>query len=326
MTSHPLESTQNRQIISLDPSLEPVWRRDLERLQRGDETFTRASAGEASIRALQRLLIFLGYSTSTTGAFTIDGDFGRGTNRGIAQFQHEHGMSTPVTRAQLCYPCTWQTARARISEVPDVMLDTDTLTAMLTVAERAIEAGHVTFGRFEDALSQLNALDRRSFLTCPEILDRYGNAADRAIARVRTEDGTAIRREWVVAIIKQETAGVARPRFEQHHLSTLGRKSPAAPLSDLRMQSMSMGLGQIMGSNHQGVGAPNAAALFYAPIDDQVLYVARFLRGKASVVAKSDPNRDDFRALARFYNGPGYEKHFYHEKLERWFREFQSLA
>ncbi len=30
--------------------------------------------------------------------------------------------------------------------------------------------------------------------------------------------------------------------------------------------------------------------------------------------------------MARYYNGPAYEKHFYHEQLQRWFREFRLLS
>ena len=53
------------------------WREDLQRLERGDATLTRKSAGEAGIKAVQRMLVFLGYSTASSGAFLIDGDFGR---------------------------------------------------------------------------------------------------------------------------------------------------------------------------------------------------------------------------------------------------------
>ena len=37
-----------------------VWRADLERFLSGDNTLTRKSAGESGIRAIQRLLIFVG--------------------------------------------------------------------------------------------------------------------------------------------------------------------------------------------------------------------------------------------------------------------------
>src|SRR5688572_32086713 len=105
-----------RRILSLPGETAEGWTSDLARFERGDITLTRRSAGEASIKGIQRLLIFLGYSTASTGAFSIDGDFGRGTNRAVAQFQVEHGLTKSVTRADLCYDCTWQTASQNIVE------------------------------------------------------------------------------------------------------------------------------------------------------------------------------------------------------------------
>ncbi len=91
------------------------------------------------------------------------------------------------------------------------------------------------------------------------------------------------------------------------------------------MQSMSMGLGQVMGANYKRVGAASATELFTAPASRQVEFVARFLRSKADVVAKANPSERDFRELARYYNGPKYEAHHYHEGLARWHREFKML-
>ena len=128
------------------------WREAIERFEAGDVTLTRRSAGEAAIKAIQRMLVFLGYSTSSTGAFVIDGDFGRGTNRGLAQFQFEHGLSRRATRRTLCYPCTWQTAPRFIVGVPDVRLTHATLNALVASAIEAIDTNHVMCGDFETAL------------------------------------------------------------------------------------------------------------------------------------------------------------------------------
>ena len=87
-----LKDERIQKIISVSGD-ESDWRADLERLEHGDTTLTRQSAGESAIKAVQRLLVFLGYSTASSGAFLIDGDFGRGTNRGVAQFQFENPES-----------------------------------------------------------------------------------------------------------------------------------------------------------------------------------------------------------------------------------------
>jgi peptidoglycan hydrolase-like protein with peptidoglycan-binding domain len=319
-----LHDERIRQILSRGGD-DDAWAPDLARLVRGDTTLTRRSAGEGAIKAVQRLLIFLGYSTASSGAFLIDGDFGRGTNRGVAQFQYEQGLNPAVSREALCYPCRFQTARRLITAVPDVKLDLITLETMVAAAHAAIAANRIPFGHFDEALFHLNSLDRGRHLDCRAILARYGAAARQAAATLQAEREVVIEPTWILAIIRQETAGIARPRFEQHKLSQANTRNPDTPLAELRVQSMSFGLGQIMGFNHQYVGAPSAEAMFYSPMEEQVRFVARFIARKRAVVAKSEPEDADFRSMARFYNGPAYARHFYHERLERWFREFRKL-
>ncbi len=95
-----LKDERIHKILSLHGD-ERDWQEDLDRLERGDITLTRRSAGESAIKAVQRLLVFLGYSTASSGAFLIDGDFGRGTNRGVAQFQFEKALNATITRRSL---------------------------------------------------------------------------------------------------------------------------------------------------------------------------------------------------------------------------------
>ncbi len=301
------------------------WGDALERFSAGDVTLTRASAGEAAIKAIQRMLVFLGYSTSSTGAFVIDGDFGRGTNRGLAQFQFEQGLSRRVTRRTLCYPCTWQTAPRYIVGVPDARLTLATLNAMVGTALDAIERGRVMCGDFETALSYLDAIHSRRLLSCREIHARYRGHVDSAIDRIRADQSVRIAPAWIYAIIKQETGGIVRPRFEQHVLSRLHRRHPKLDFVELRFRAMSQGLGQVLGENYRSVGAESAVDMYTSPLDEQVLFIARYLARKPKSVAKRRPSEQDFRTIARFYNGRGYEKHYYHERLARWHREFTQI-
>ncbi|MDZ7269272.1 MAG: N-acetylmuramidase family protein [candidate division KSB1 bacterium] len=312
-------------ILTLPEGSPAEWRNDLRRLESADTALSRESAGEASIKAVQRLLIFLGYSTSTAGAFVIDGDFGRGTNRAVAQFQFEQGLNPNLQRSMLCYDCTWQTASKNIVAIPDTRLTFATLEKMLQTALHMIATGTVMCGDFEEALFHLNGLHRGQFLTCQEILERYGTLVNAAIQRVRSEQGFDLVPEWILAIIKQETSGVVRPRFEQHYLSRFNQQEPQTAFRELRHRAMSFGLGQIMGENYWRVGAPSAAAMFISPLAEQVLFVARFLAQRREVVAKRHPGEADFHILSRFYNGPGYASHFYHESLATWFKEFRLL-
>lgn len=316
-----------RRILSL-PDAADGWAADLARFERRDITLTRQSAGEAAIKGVQRLLIFLGYSTASTGAFLIDGDFGRGTNRAVAQFQVEHALTRSVSRADLCYDCTWQTASQNIVEIPDAKLTPATLAQMLETAREMLDRSAVLCGGLDEALFHIDALHRRRLLSCAEIKARYGKHVDQAIASVAVE-GITISPYWLLAIIKQETSGIVRPRFEQHLLTRMNKANKKIELPELRHRSMSMGLGQILGDNFRKVKAASAQAMYSSPIDEQVAHIARFLAANAPlvpIVKRDKPTAADFRSVAKVYNGPGYEKHHYHESLERWFREFKAIA
>lgn len=69
----------------------------------------------------------------------------------------------------------------------------------------------------------------------------------------------------------------------------------------------------------------SARAMYTSPLDEQVLFVGRFLASKREPIRKSRPTEQDFRTIARYNNGSGYEKHHYHEGIERWYREFREL-
>ena len=314
-----------QQILWVPEDRDQTWKSDLQRFEQGDVTLTRRSAGESSIKAVQRLLIFLGYSTSASGAFAIDGDFGRGTNRAVAQFRFEHGLNGRISRDTLCYDCTWRNASRNITVIPDVRLTVKTLETMLESAIRAIDANDVMCGSFDEAVFHLNGVQRRSLLSCRQIYERYAELVDQAVVQLGDEQGIDIQPEWILAIIKQETGGVVRPRFEQHLLTRYNRQEPRADFVELRYRSMSFGLGQILGDNYQRVGAPAARAMFVSPLDEQVLFVARFLALKGDVVSRKNPSEQDFRTVAKYYNGPGYEAHHYHEGIARWFREFRTI-
>ena len=320
-----LDDPRIQEILTPPRSDSSGWKQALQRFEAGDVTVTRHSAGESAIKAVQRMLIFLGYSTSSRGAFSIDGDFGRGTNRGVAHFQFEHGLTRKIDRKTLCYPCSWQTAARDITLIPDTRLTVATMEKMIAVALENIENGEVMCGDFDTALFHLNAVHTRSLLNCRQILDRYGSLVDGAVAHLHEERGVEIRPEWILAIIKQETGGVVRPRFEQHILTRKHRKSPNADFTELRFRSMSQGLGQVLGENFKTVGAASARAMYTSPLDEQVLFVGRFLARKRDPIRKIRPSDEDFHTIARYYNGPGYAKHHYHEGIERWFREFRAL-
>lgn len=172
---------------------------------------------------MQRMLIFLDYSTSSSAAFVIDGDFDRGISRGVAQFQLKIQLTTPGTRSQLCYDCSFQTARKRITAIPDTTVDIETIAAMADVAIRAVDSGEITFGDFDQAMFHLDALHRRIGLACEQLSSRYGDVVRTVVDWLRQEHGVTIEPSRILAIVRQETVGVVRPRFEQHKLFKANR-------------------------------------------------------------------------------------------------------
>ena len=74
-----LTDSRIQQILFLD-HISDFAVSELERIVNGDGSLDRYYSGETTIKAIQRLMIFLGYSTASSGAYIIDGDFGRGTN------------------------------------------------------------------------------------------------------------------------------------------------------------------------------------------------------------------------------------------------------
>ena len=323
-----IDDPRIQKILTLPTTTDTDWKKDLQRLQQGDITLDRKTVGENSVIALQRLLIFLGFSTTGRGSFKIDGDFGRGTNRGLAQFKFENGLGGNITRRILCYNCSWRDAHKKIVSVPDSRLDIPTLEKFGKVTLAAIDSGNVMCGSFDEALYHLNNVHQNKFYTSRQILDRYGAMAKSAATKIKAENGATLAPEWILTIIKQETAGVVRPRFEQHLLTRFNRDNSGLPLDELRYRAMSFGLGQILGVNYKMVKATSAKAMFTSPLPEQVLFVARFLTyssHRRGLVAKKNPSAQDFRGVAKFYNGSGYEAHHYHESIERWYKEFRSM-
>ncbi len=323
------ESPKIKKIITLPEDNDLSWKTDVQKLINGDITLDRKTVGENSIKALQRLLIFLGYSTSFRGAFSIDGDFGRGTNRGLAQFKYDHGLRINYDRSTLAYPCKASNAHRLITAIPDVKLTVPTLKKLIEVAELAINNGEVMCGSFKDAIFHLNNTHRRSLLTCRKILEAYGQLAQNAVNQIKAERGVDIPVEWLLSIVRQETGGVIRPRFEQHLMTSYNKKWPTLDLSEIRFQATSFGLGQILGVNYKMVGLSSAKDMYFSSPEEQLIQIGRFLIKRSqktkSVVVKKRPGDADFRTIGRYYNGPKYAEHHYHESLARWFKEFQSM-
>lgn len=90
------------------------------------------------------------------------------------------------------------------------------------------------------------------------------------------------------------------------------------------LKSVSWGMGQVMGFNHQAAGFNSAAAMVQAMVkseDAQLAAMAGFLKanGLAALLRKKD-----WTSFAKGYNGPNYWQNHYDVKLAEQFQRFAS--
>lgn len=311
------------------PHANDQWRQDIDRLLNGELTLQRGSTGENAIKAFQRLMIFLGYSTTANGSFIIDGDFGRGTNRGLAQFLFEHNLSKgKINHSDLAYTCNHKNSHILIKSIPNVTATPSIFQTMLGVAKDAIDSNEVNCGSFEEAINQLNALHDNNYLSSKEINTKYGGLILETVNNIKHEKGITIQPEWILAIIKQETSGVVRPKFEQHKYSGYAEKDPQLAPNEMRFKSMSYGLGQIMGFNFEKAEAKSAYSLYTLPLNKQIQSIGNFLSSESkthSILKKNQPTKENFKTISACYNGSNFSSNHYNEGLSRWFQEFRKL-
>jgi hypothetical protein len=162
-------------------------RERLDRVAQGDALVLKDAAGDA-VKTLQRGLVILGYSTSFDGSALVDGDYDKGTERGVRQFQLESGLPTTG------------------------LLDGATLVAL----DHAVAAGLAAVDD-EDRTCLRDILDRTLDMTPGELKARHRPA-------IQSAAQTAGVREEVIAaitIVESGGGGNNRPKFEPHHLTAL---------------------------------------------------------------------------------------------------------
>ena len=91
------------------------------------------------------------------------------------------------------------------------------------------------------------------------------------------------------------------------------------------LNSASWGLGQIMGFNAALCGYPSAAAMVEAFADDEETHLQAMVDFVVASGLDDELRRHDWRGFARGYNGPGYAKHGYHDRLERAFMKWSRI-
>ena len=96
-------------------------------------------------------------------------------------------------------------------------------------------------------------------------------------------------------------------------------------LRDAAHESCSWGLGQVMGYHWRGLGYPSLEAFLDAMRESESAQLDAMLRfldknGLLDALRRGDRTADSWRPLARGYNGAGYWRHRYHERLASAYR------
>ena len=84
---------------------------------------------------------------------------------------------------------------------------------------------------------------------------------------------------------------------------------------DAALCSASWGLGQIMGFNAESAGFNNAEAMVSAFCEGEDAHLIAMARCIEAIGAAAPLRLSDWRAFARKYNGPSYERNQYHTRL-----------
>lgn len=96
--------------------------------------------------------------------------------------------------------------------------------------------------------------------------------------------------------------------------------------NEAAFRSVSIGLGQILGENYRSAGHQSAGEMFVAACDSegaQLMQMAHFIKSNR---LDESLRRKNWAAFARSYNGPGYAKNRYDDKLAAAYRRALLVA
>lgn len=134
----------------------------------------------------------------------------------------------------------------------------------------------------------------------------------------------ADRTEAVLQGLAAERAGaVKNPRSQKARYDIL--EAGMQIDRDAALSSISIGVGQVMGSHWQSLGFSSPRAMFEFAESGLAGQVEIMLRYINKFDLKDEMERHDWSGFARGYNGPAYAKHGYHTKLARAYGEALNL-
>lgn len=92
------------------------------------------------------------------------------------------------------------------------------------------------------------------------------------------------------------------------------------------LKSVSMGSTQVLGENYSMVGFNSAEEMMLAFMDDEENHVEAMVKFILATGIADDMKAGRWETVARVYNGPGYKKNDYHNKMAREFAKLRGIA
>lgn len=293
----------------------------------GEKKITRDTNDQDVVAVIQLGLISLGYVTTMGGGALVDGDFGPGTNRGLAMFKidwmnKEFWNNDPVDLAS-----------SSLLEVRRKMnpeeLDAAAAEALFTALEWQIDYEPILGAPHEHIRVMDEIAEGRAIPCDGSSMQRLVSAAKMVSESILEDTGGKAKFDpaFLLALVYKETHGIPRPRFE-HHYYAARRPWVETDPRRAREESTSWGIGQIMGSNAKDLGVP-IPALHCSPPPEQFDLICRYLlRSKAGPIFTGRSfllQQKDMRVIARYYNGPGFAQNRYDVQLWRWYQEYKEI-
>lgn len=121
-----------------------------------------------------------------------------------------------------------------------------------------------------------------------------------------------------LGLAASKAGAIKNPASQKGRYDILSRAAVIDPVA--AYSSISIGVGQVMGSHYEALGYYSPKQMFQRAsegIDGQVELMVRFIEKNGLV---DELRRKDWSAFARAYNGPAYAKNAYHTKMAAAYR------
>lgn len=140
----------------------------------------------------------------------------------------------------------------------------------------------------------------------------------------RRLSGSMRERARLAGLSSPKAGGIANPASQAGRWALLRQAAALAP--DAAYESVSWGVGQVMGAHWRMLGYDNVAALVEEARSGLAGQARLMLRYLEKTGLRDALERHDWAAVARGYNGPAYAANGYDRKLARAYRSYAAAG